>query len=274
MSTLRTAVHILAVTALLLVSNECWISTECRADPPDRLYEYHILPRHSLLHQTGGFAGVNEFYRLRGDYDLHVGWDYGTEPPTLDPFARFVDPNITGRDITPSHFDFGEIDVDDLLNLTELEGELLPLGAPFDVYEFTGEGDSGERIRLLGVQRGAWMYVRGQMTAPPGSADFFEYQVRWVARQGQWADYNGDGRVDAADYTVMRDSNSLAAVDMSMWRSQFGEEPDMAMLESMMDTAAGSLAFTAGSVPEPGTCVLLVVSVGVVAFRYRRTRAC
>jgi hypothetical protein len=78
-------------------------------------------------------------------------------------------------------------------------------------------------------------------------------------------DYNHDGVVDAADYTVWRDSlgstthiaadgngnGIIDAGDYTVWASHFGQ-------------TAGSGSFTNGSVPEPATLVLLLV--GMLAF--------
>jgi hypothetical protein len=75
-------------------------------------------------------------------------------------------------------------------------------------------------------------------------------------------DFNGDGMVDAADYTVWRDNfggdesafatgtgsgdSTIDDSDYQLWRSNFGSGGQ----------AAGTLA-AAGSVPEPSACVLL-----------------
>jgi serralysin len=78
-------------------------------------------------------------------------------------------------------------------------------------------------------------------------------------------DYNHDGVVDAADYTVWRDSlgstthlaadgngnGIIDADDYTVWTSHFAQ-------------TAGSGSFTKGSVPEPATLVLLLV--GMLAF--------
>ncbi len=72
----------------------------------------------------------------------------------------------------------------------------------------------------------------------------------------QPGDYNGDGRVDAADYTVWRDSlgqsgaglaadgdnnNTINANDYRIWRNNFGQ------------SLSGSLLTTDATVPEPGS---------------------
>jgi hypothetical protein len=86
-------------------------------------------------------------------------------------------------------------------------------------------------------------------------------------------DYNGNGMVDAADYTVWRNSlgqtgNGLAADgngdkvvdagDYDVWRSLFGR------------TTVGSGSSISATVPEPGSIFLLLVAVLTVFFRLRK----
>jgi hypothetical protein len=73
-------------------------------------------------------------------------------------------------------------------------------------------------------------------------------------------DYNGDGQVDAADYTVWRDtrgsttnltadgdqSGSVGQADFNLWKHQFG---------------AQASASAARSVPEPGALAFLIPGV-------------
>ncbi len=89
----------------------------------------------------------------------------------------------------------------------------------------------------------------------------------------QPGDYNGDGRVDAADYTVWRDSlgrtgTNLAADgdnnnivnqnDYSIWRTNFGE------------TLGGSLAGTSVAVPEPAGLAIAVLLLALLRSRIRK----
>jgi hypothetical protein len=82
-------------------------------------------------------------------------------------------------------------------------------------------------------------------------------------------DYNGDGTVDAADYTVWRDSlgltgNNLAADgngngvidagDYDVWMAHFGDH-------------AGSGSGSAATVPEPATLAIALIGAIVVVSR-------
>lgn len=82
-------------------------------------------------------------------------------------------------------------------------------------------------------------------------------------------DYNGDGVVDAADYTVWRaalttqdlaadgnGNNVVDAGDFTVWRANYGQ--------------SSAAASSAAAVPEPATCLLLMTALaGVVATRRR-----
>jgi T5SS/PEP-CTERM-associated repeat protein len=84
---------------------------------------------------------------------------------------------------------------------------------------------------------------------------------------GILGDFNHDSRVDAADYTVWRDNrgtNSLApdasgngSVDQSdydFWKANFGK------VAPVIEGGAG--AHQTSAVPEPSTCMLLIMAVG------------
>ena len=75
-------------------------------------------------------------------------------------------------------------------------------------------------------------------------------------------DYNGNGIVDAADYTVWRDGlgSTYAPTHYDEWKSNFGR-------------TSGSGAFTSDTVPEPATVVLFGVAlVGLGVASRRRIR--
>jgi hypothetical protein len=88
---------------------------------------------------------------------------------------------------------------------------------------------------------------------------------------GQPGDFNGDGKVDAADYTVWRDnlggnssalngngtgSPTVVAADYDLWKTNFGQG----------GPGAGGLA--GGAVPEPTSALLLFVAIaGLTAGR-------
>jgi hypothetical protein len=119
--------------------------------------------------------------------------------------------------------------------------------------------------------------------APPGSADFFEYELRMVARSRPFADFNGDGVVNAADYTVLRNSGGLsgagtadaddvtAGAGYAEWKVQFGETiPDFAAIDATMSAAAAGFG-AASVVPEPTAIGLALLGGVLLAYVRRRT---
>jgi hypothetical protein len=98
-----------------------------------------------------------------------------------------------------------------------------------------------------------------------------EYMEIRLPVQALVGDYNGNGVVDAADYTVWRDhlgsttftlpnrdpanTGAISAADYTSWKSNFGNH-------------SGSGALGSGAVPEPSTFVLAVVALaGAIGWR-------
>lgn len=211
-------------------------------------------------------------YRLEGEYDFLQQWQGGQPTTGLSLTASFDEADLKAPlgEMLPAF-----IDVDALLNLEGLRGELLPLGAPFDVYRFRGlisDSDAASPLEQSSIELytalvGPWMYVYGETTAPTHTADRFEYEIRALARTRPWSDANDDGVVDAADYTLLRDTQAFDAQMYQDWRNQYGE--------AMLDTAAMDAMFTAASsaaisvAPEPGSCLLILTAVPVLMHRRR-----
>ena len=95
---------------------------------------------------------------------------------------------------------------------------------------------------------------------------------------GVLGDFNHDGRVDSADYSVWRDklgTNTLAAdasgngsvdqADYNIWRANFGQ---------VAVPGGGSVGPAVALVPEPSTLVLLSLVVAGVALGSRRRPSC
>lgn len=267
--------HVLIALTLSLTV----LSTPVQSDAAAYVESYRLLPRKSELTQTGGFAAVSNHYRLHGDYDFVQALPYDL-PVGARPTAQFDNANVYAP-LGPMLPAF--IDVDHLLNLELLRGELLPLGIPTPVYRFTGVINDGEpasplessTIELYAALSGPWMYLWGETTPRPWTADYFSYEIKAVARTGRWADWNDDGVVDAADYTVMRDQQaSFATADYDWatafddWRAQFGEKaPDSdAMFASLSAAMATS---TALAIPEPSCLVIVAIGATVLMFARR-----
>ncbi|MEX0611295.1 MAG: hypothetical protein WD229_04170, partial [Pirellulales bacterium] len=240
-------------------------------DPAEILDHYRLLPRLSTLHQMGGIAGINQRYLLTGKYDFAHGSGWTAK-------ASFENAEIWGSLISKFPTPAFVIDVDHILNLEGLRGEALPVGAPFDVYQFTGHTSDGSSVQLFASVIGSWMYVRGATHPPAGSADYFTYHIQALARSRPFADFNGNGIVDAADYVMLRNSDPdsggigivgsddvTAGAGFAEWMQQFGETvPDLTTMDSMMSAALGSSVTTA-TVPEPASAALVILGGLILA---------
>jgi hypothetical protein len=258
---------------LTVVSVTVGLTAKCSVaqDPSEILDHYRLVPRLSMLHQTGGIAGIDLRYRLLGEYDFRHGTSWTAK-------AAFENAEIWGSIISDLPTPAYVIDVDEILNLEGLNGEALPVGAPFDVYQFRGLTSDGSSVELLAAVIGPWMYLRGATQPPPGSADYFTYHLRALARSGPFADFNGDGVVDAADYIVLRRTGGAggdevtAGAGFAEWRQLFGETvPDVTAMDAMMSAAVASLV-TAAAVPEPA-CLSLAICGGFLIVCLRRRTA-
>jgi autotransporter-associated beta strand protein len=163
--------------------------------------------------------------------------------------------------------------------LADLADVLLTSGATMDL-NFVGT-DLIDELRFNGVGQvtGTWGSLAS--TATHKSAFFTGtglLQVStYVAPPSLVGDYNGNGVVDAADYTVWRDSlgsgtalanrdplntGNVSQADFISWRNNFG---------ATLGSGAGSLATSA--VPEPATIALVAMCVAFAASGARR-RSC
>jgi hypothetical protein len=97
-----------------------------------------------------------------------------------------------------------------------------------------------------------------------GGTHVIEGSVRYSS-ESLLGDYNGNGVVDAADYTVWRDTlgqtgtglaadgngnNQIDAGDYTVWQTHFGQSAGI-----------GSSANVKAAVPEPATAVMLLIFV-------------
>jgi hypothetical protein len=169
---------------------------------------------------------------IAGD-SLGEGWDQGGGSNDSQLIEYFV--REEGSDLTGS--------------------EILDLGNAFDPTVL-GSGVDGDLVFTYGYIGGAQLTGKVNYVGSSVSVD---------------GDYDGNGTVDAADYTVWRDSlgqngpglaadgdgnNSVNQDDFIYWRNRFGNT-----------NGSGSAAVSA--VPEPGTCALLVAMFVGIGFGRR-----
>jgi hypothetical protein len=102
----------------------------------------------------------------------------------------------------------------------------------------------------------------------------------WVQQQASLpGDYNGDGVVNAADYTVWRDTLKQSATsglwadgsgngtvdpaDYDVWKTHFGQSSQITF--SQLSGGSGSSSLGNGAVPEPNSAILVFIGMAIAA---------
>jgi hypothetical protein len=157
----------------------------------------------------------------------------------------------------------GQLSLDGKLEVSLLNGYTPAAGATFDILDWGSLSGNFPAIQLpvLGSSL-AW-----------NTSQLYTNGVLSVASAGLPGDYNGNGVVDAADYVVWRKNQgtthtlpndpiggTIGTAQYDQWRSQFGQ-----------NAGSGLGAIANAAVPEPATCVLLVIAVAGWCLRRRRS---
>ena len=259
------------LTVLLVVFS---VAAPAVAQPPDLLRSYEFLTRHSTLTVSGGIAGWYFELPIHGGFDFVTG--FRRDLHTLDPYAAFL--NVEAEGINPTDFGPYSFDVDDSLNLSGLDGEPLPVAAPFNLYHFQGEDLQGAPVELYVAELGRWLYMKGRND--PGCCDMFSFGIKALARQTPHPDFNRDGVVDRLDLDLWEahagiddgadaDGNGTSdGIDFLVLQREFGSAaPSTDYFDAMISAAlaGGALA----TVPEPGSMALALLGC-VLMLRGRR----
>ncbi len=244
------------------------------ADPPLSLTSYRFITSKSLLDVRTSDGTADMQLNILGHFGLVTGWNEEVDPtahvPRLDPFAQFTDVDailFDPRRATP--LPTPGWDLDKTLGLSGLTGTFTQ---PDDLF-FLGADGHGQAIRLEAKVTGPLLHLTGGSTDPCCNDDL--YSVDAWAHQLPWADFNGNGAVDAGDYAMWRqdygatvkqggegDANGdgiANAADYTIWRNQLGQTDGMSSLAP-------------GQVPEPATICLLIIGMFVSLAQYPRSR--
>ncbi len=256
--------HGLVLTMLVGLAAAAMASSVAVADPPDLLRNYRFITSKSTVDVTSS-TGNDMPLNILGRFGLVTGYNYDTggptaQSPSIEPFAQFTDVEAIlydPRRATP--LPSPGWDLDKTLNLSGLTGTF---SVPDDLF-FLGADGQGQAIRLQATITGPLLHLTGGSSDP--CCNFDRYAVDAWAHQLPWADFNGNGLVDAADYATWQqsvgksvtaggegDANGdgiVDAADYTIWRDELGETDGMAM-------AAG---LASNVVPEPASMALLVV---------------
>jgi autotransporter-associated beta strand protein len=173
--------------------------------------------------------------------------------------------------------------------LTMLEGSIFTaaaVGGVIDAMNVVGNVDLsalGNILSVTGTLTGTQTLLTfggtltGTFESTPGlNVNYLANSITISAAAGLIGDYNNDGKVDAADYTVWRDNlggpgsvlganrdplngGAVSTADYASWKANFGQ-------------GAGSGSFGSAAVPEPTSFVLFAMAlVGAACSRSRRS---
>ena len=234
---------------------------------PETVDHYRFLPVRSIVNQRGGIAGLDVDYRVRGTFDFRIQQSPLAVYPPLH-VATFE--NVDAVGVNPK---FPELDVDAAFNLSGIHGgERLRNPRVPGLFHFQGKTDDGSSVSFHAKLEGRWLYLRGRTTAPEGSADFFEYSIKALARLLPDGDFNSDGKVDGDDLTGWS-GGTFTGRDLLAWQRQLGEEaPSIESLDASLDVAiAASATSSVAAIPEPAQFVLVSLAAAIICCKRRFT---
>jgi Dockerin type I domain len=256
----RRALFWLSLAALVLAG---YLGSVAAADPPLTLTDYRFITPKSVVDDRSRTTNVDMQLNILGGFGLEQGWNEEVDPtthvPQLVPIPQFTnvkailfDPRRATPQPSPGW------DLDKTLNLSGLKGTFT---VPDDLFFFGADGQ-GQALRLEAKIMGPLLHLTGGSSDPCCNYDL--YSVDAWAHQLPWADFNGDGQVDAGDYATWRqnfgatvtpggdgDANGdgiVDSVDYTFWRGQLGQSDGMSSL-------------TSSQVPEPGSLVTILIAV-------------
>jgi hypothetical protein len=137
---------------------------------------------------------------------------------------------------------------------------------------FISDGSGGQDGRASSLNDSDQIAFVSGVSVPSGGSGVFLFTPGPTTPTGLLGDYNNDGKVNAADYVRWRknttnsplpNDNGLTtqAARFNLWRSNFGD---------MLGSGSGGST----AIPEPGSCMLLLVAALHVAFLGRRNSVC
>ena len=127
---------------------------------------YVFLTEQSTIVQTGGFAGVHGTYALEGRFCL-----------ILDPDAKAAQFERIEAGAVEAEEPAQTLDPNETFNLTDLTGTIIDE----TTVEFKGQAADGSDVSLTLIFDEDAVYLTGQTTPPPNSADFFLFSIDAVA---------------------------------------------------------------------------------------------
>ena len=231
------------------------------ATHPLRAFEYEFLRDAGEFRITGGFAGFDLSYQLKGGFHLMLD----THPHSSEgEQAKIFDVNAVLDGPAP----FDGASLDDLVNLSGLTGKI---DGP-SLIRFAGHDNQLAPMRVDAMHLDIGLKLDGYNRPP--CCDFFNYELKNLIAQQVFspphnADFDGDFDVDNDDLKIWirvfsHPPNDVRSADADgdgdtdgndylVWQQQFGRG---------IDSVAGT------AIPEPATWFTLILGVvGLAASR-------
>ena len=148
-------------------------------------------------------------------------------------------------------------------NPGSLAGDTVTVEFPIDTFSA-----GGANLGDVGLQEGSTFFRIALATNSNSANTIYIDNLRLIAEaSGVDGDYNNDGVVDAADYTVWRDNEGAA--EGTLPNDADGGVIGAAQYNTWAANYGASTASSATAVPEPGSLVLLVGAVTLAVGRRR-----
>jgi hypothetical protein len=127
---------------------------------------YVFLPDVSTITQTGGVEGVNRQYAVKGQFQLYIDFQAKT--------ASFAQVDVNAIDNSPYK---RALNPNKIFNMTLLSGVVIK----DTQILFTGRVADGSTVSITVTINDDLIYLTGQTTPPPNSADFFIFKLNAAA---------------------------------------------------------------------------------------------
>lgn len=224
---------------------------------PTYLRAYRFSPAHSTLTVDRPWLDVPTVQqRVTGTFSLEFG------PGSGDPW-----PGQTAKFVAVDAWAFNPltaaapVNLDELLNLSGLQGFQLPVTSPFDVYKFEGQTSDGSAVNLIGRVLGQSLQLSGDTTPPPDGKNHPVVDLMAQAWELPYADFNDDDRIDHSDLLAWTSGfgGSVSGFDPGPRGDADGDGDadglDLLHWQRQVGFSAAE-SVGAGSVPEPAALTL------------------
>ena len=200
---------------------------------------------------TGGtIVQSNDYFDATGDLVFTYDYDEVALAPKNEKYAI----NFTGP---------GSITVDSagIKVYTQDSGSFWNVTAPVSSYEDLWNLGILKANGLSGLT-GATFATFFSVTGTPGTDNYILNSLIAGTSTTLDGDYNGNGKVDAADYVLWRDNPAAhgGAGGYNTWRANFGAS-----------SGSGAGLGAGAAVPEPTSVMLILVGLAALGFRRRST---